>query len=71
MERKSSKKPETVDDQSPRFKTQKTVMFKQILEVTDNNENLVQIAEKWDGTNLKDTLNMSQMLIDDAENGDD
>ena len=42
-------------------------MFKHMLDVADDPDKLVKIAEKWDGTNLKDTLHPSKMLINDGE----
>ena len=50
------------------FSKQKTVAFEHMLDVADDQNKLVEIAEKWDGLNLKDTLRPSQML---QENDDE
>ena len=42
-----------------------------MLDVADDQSKLVDIAEKWDGKNLRDTLHPSQMLHGGEEDEDE
>ncbi len=51
----------------PIISKKKTVMFQHILEVADDNDKLIDIAEQWDGTNMESSLNPTAMLVEEVD----
>ena len=49
------------------FAKTKTVAFKHMLDLADDPSRLADMADKWDGSNLRDTLHPSQMLLEDDD----
>ena len=50
-------------DAEPVLYKRKTVAFENLLDVADDQEKLVEISERWDGSNI-DTMNPTAMLED-------